>query len=558
MTQSEALTILKTGANVFLTGEPGAGKTYTINEYIRYLREHSIEPAIAASTGIASTHIGGMTIHSWAGIGIKNVLTEYDLDLLSQNKTLSTRISRTKVLIIDEISMLSARTFGMVDMVCRVIKGNSEPFGGIQVVVVGDFFQLPPISRGESISFAFESNAWKEMNFVTCYLDTQFRQDDDEFLSVLSAIRSNSFEEMHLEYLQNRKIERHEMPADVTKLFPHNLNVDKINDGELLKIEDYGETYLMTSKGRDTLILSLKKSCLSPETLVLKRGAIVMFTKNDPSQGYVNGTIGEVLDFDGLTSNPIVLTKEGKKITVTPMDWTIEEDGKVKARITQLPLRLAWAITVHKSQGMSLDAAIMDLSLSFAYGQGYVALSRVRRLSGLYILGWNQMAFQVHPDILEKDIEFKANSRDAVDKFLDIEEAELAKMHQNFILASGGKIEKVNIKDITPRSPKITTVNETLKFIKDKNNLKDIAEKRGLTVGTIVQHIEELIQTEAIGPDDLVSIIDAQFLKKTKIINKVFDEISADTLKPVFEKLKGVYSYDDLKIARLLYKSKSN
>ncbi|MDO8518162.1 MAG: AAA family ATPase, partial [bacterium] len=150
MTQSEALTILKTGANVFLTGEPGAGKSHTVNEFTRGLRERGIEPAITASTGIAATHIGGMTIHSWSGIGIKRFLSQYDLDRIASTEHVVKRIRRTKILIIDEVSMLSPDTLGMVDAVCREVLQSSNAFGGLQVVLVGDFFQLPPIPTRES------------------------------------------------------------------------------------------------------------------------------------------------------------------------------------------------------------------------------------------------------------------------------------------------------------------------------------------------------------------------------------------------------------------------
>src|SRR3989344_652453 len=147
MTQSEALNILKTGANVFLTGEPGAGKTHTINNFVNYLRDRDVEPSITASTGIAATHIGGMTIHSWSGIGIKGKLDKYDLDKIASSEYIVRRVRKTRVLIIDEISMLSTNMLDMVDMVCREIKQSSEPFGGIQVILVGDFFQLPPLFK---------------------------------------------------------------------------------------------------------------------------------------------------------------------------------------------------------------------------------------------------------------------------------------------------------------------------------------------------------------------------------------------------------------------------
>lgn len=553
MTQNEALDILKTGANAFLTGEPGAGKTYTINSYVRYLREHSIEPAITASTGIAATHIHGMTIHSWAGIGIKDILTEFDLDHLSQNKTLYNRINKTKVLIIDEISMLSARTFAMVDMVCRVIKGNSDSFGGIQIVCVGDFFQLPPVSRATREQFAFESMAWKDAKFITCYLDSQYRQDDRTYLSLLDAIRRDEFNEDHLETLQDRLITRETMPENITKLFPHNVDVDKINASELAKIDAPSQTFVMTSKGRDLLVAALKKSCLSPEHLVLKLGATVMFTKNNSQENYVNGTLATVIGFDPLTSNPIVETVTGRKITVMPMEWSIEEDGKVKAQITQLPLRLAWAITVHKSQGMTLDKAIMDLSLSFEYGQGYVALSRVKNLSGLHILGWNQIAFKVHPTIIDKDGYFRENSLDAETRFASFENSELGQMHRNFILSAGGKLEKREIEAGSNKAVKLSTQEETLKLLKAGKSFREIATVRGVTLGTILQHVEDLKDEKQISLEEIKNICDKATVKRSLLIHKAFDKLGSSPLKPVFEKFGSKYSYDELRIARLLY-----
>jgi ATP-dependent DNA helicase PIF1 len=461
VTQEQTLNILKTGANVFLTGEPGAGKTHTINTFVDYLRSCGIEPAVTASTGIAATHIGGMTIHSWSGIGIKTKLDKYDLDKIASSEYIVKRINRTKILIIDELSMLSSTTLDMVDMVCREIKQNSEAFGGIQIVLVGDFFQLPPIIKKDftqkkqnsltslnesSKIFACDSGAWERARPIICYLTEQHRQDDKDFLTMLSGIRANKFSEKNLEYLNSRQIEHEDMPENITKLFSHNFNVDKVNDGELLKIEDEAKSFTMTSSGNDKLVEVLKKGCLSPENLELKIGAVVMCTKNNQKEHFVNGTLGTVISFDEFSGYPIIKTRNGYSVTLAPMDWVVEENGKIRAQITQIPLRLAWAITVHKSQGMSLDAAVMDLSQVFEYGQGYVALSRVRRLSGLYLLGINEQALKVHPEILKKDAEFKKRSEESVKVFGELSESELKKMHENFIVACGGKIKKEKTK----------------------------------------------------------------------------------------------------------------
>ncbi len=451
MTQDEALRIMKTGANVFLTGEPGAGKTFTINKYVDYLREHEINHAITASTGIAATHIGGMTIHSWSGIGIKETLNKYDIDRISSSEYICRRVRKTKVLIIDEISMLRAETLSMIDVVCREIKQNSEPFGGIQVILVGDFFQLPPIEKRkieqkqESLMeekqarFAYESDAWMRLHPVVCYICEQHRQDDTSFLDLLLAIRHNNFDEEHEEKIKSRYIQNGKFPENITKLFSHNLDVDRVNDGMLSKIEGESFKFEMESTGSLPLVAALKKGCLSPEVLVLKKGAVVMCTKNNQKEHFVNGTLGTVVDFDSYSKNPIIKTKNGRDIIITPMDWVVEENGKIKAKITQIPLRLAWAMTVHKSQGMSMDAAVMDLSSVFEYGQGYVALSRVRRLDGLYLLGCNEHALKVHPQILEQDSLFQKESEEAEKTFDALSEEEIKRMHKNFVIALGGE-----------------------------------------------------------------------------------------------------------------------
>lgn len=451
MTQDEALMILKTGANVFLTGEPGSGKTHTVNAYVEWLRERDVEPSITASTGIAATHIGGLTIHSWSGIGIKRALTKYDLDTISQNKRIVDRVGSTRVLIIDEVSMLSADTLQMVDAVCREIRLDERPFGGMQVVLVGDFFQLPPVvqrpqyNEQESFDafktnsvFAFASSAWERLNPLVCYLSEQHRQEDEDFLGLLSAIRRDDFSEVHHELLASRNVQPEKGGA--TRLYSHNADVDALNNSELAKLPSATNSFEMISSGSDTLVAGLKRGCLSPETLILKEGARVMFTKNDGyMHKFVNGTLGIVVKVKGQDGYPVIKTTEGKLVTVEPMEWSVSDGGRVLARINQIPLRLAWAMTVHKSQGMSLDSAHMDLSNAFEYGQGYVALSRVRTLKGLTLAGFNARAVAVHPEILAKDEDFRTQSSLSRDGFSGLPASELATMHANFIKACGGK-----------------------------------------------------------------------------------------------------------------------
>ena len=424
MTQDEALQILKTGANVFLTGEPGSGKSYAASRYVSYLRRENIPVSITASTGIAAAQIGGTTLHAWSGIGTRSRLARGDLDYIAKNRRVTDRIKKARVLIVDEVSMLSGQTLSAVNQVCQFVRKANDPFGGLQVVLVGDFFQLPPVIRRDERAgpemdsqdeednspFAYASRAWHDLDPSICYLTEQHRQTDTEFSGLLLAIRSNACGKADIGLLASRRLEHDGLPRSITRLFTHNMDVDRINEAELQKLPGEPNRFFMTATGDKLLAEGLKRGCLSPERLDLKKGAVVMFTKNDPDGRFVNGTLGVVSDFDREDGYPVVVTRSGFTVFAKRAEWKVNEDESVKAGIEQIPLRLAWAITVHKSQGMSLDAAVMDLSHAFEYGQGYVALSRVRSLSGVHLLGWNERALCVHPLALEKDAYFRRAS----------------------------------------------------------------------------------------------------------------------------------------------------
>jgi len=402
MTQDKALEVLKTGANVFLTGEPGAGKTHTIGMFVEWLEKEKKEYAITASTGIASTHINGTTIHSWSGLGIRRDLKKDQIDGIKRNKWVTDRIKGTQVLVIDEISMLDAVIINDIDNILCAIMGNKRAFGGVQVVFVGDFFQLPPVSKGkEEKLFSFEAEAWAHADLQVCYLTEQHRQNDPVFLDILSGMRNGTTTEEHKRIIESSKLT--EKPE--TRLFTHNEDVEALNTTELAKLPGKEVLNEMAEGGTPALIEVLKRSCLSPQKLILKEGAVVMFTRNNFKAGYVNGTIGKVVSFSN--GWPIVKLKSGREIMPELAEWSFKEKKYVKAYIRQIPLRLAWAITVHKSQGMSLDSAIIDLSRTFEYGQGYVALSRVRTLAGLHVDGINEKVFEMHPKVVAQDIIFR-------------------------------------------------------------------------------------------------------------------------------------------------------
>lgn len=567
MTQTEALSILKTGANIFLTGEPGSGKTHTVNAYIKWLRERGIEPAITASTGIAATHVGGMTIHAWSGIGVLSDLSQYDLDRISSTERVARRVRNATVLIIDEISMLSANTLSLVDAVCREIRGDQRAFGGMQVVFVGDFFQLPPVSRRQPMrgddllpqvsgtEFAFSSFSWKNANPLICYLNEQHRQEDEEFLEVLSAIRSGRVTDEHREFLASREVTGegdYDDEAETTRLFSHNADVDRMNDAALARLSGISRRYEMEGKGPDHLIDTLKRGCLSPEYLILKPGSRVMFTKNDPMGTFANGSLGTVIGFAG--PHPLVELTSGEEVVAEPMEWKMEDAGKLLARVTQVPLRLAWAITVHKSQGVTLESALIDLSKAFEYGQGYVALSRVRSREGLTLLGLNKRALEVHPVIKEKDEEFRELSEAARQSFATFSEDELASMQKNFIRAAGGvetpytpeeQAQPKRVKDKAKR------LEATRQLVIAGKTLAQIAKERDRAPGTILDHLEELLQEGEISRKEIARLAKGHEKEIAKA-QSAFLKTSDTRLSSIHQALGGKVSYELIRLARIL------
>lgn len=422
MNQGLALEIMLSGESVLLTGPAGAGKTFVLNQFIKLAKSAGKHVSVTATTGLAATHLGGTTIHSWAGIGVADHLPQGFAEHIAKGR--HEIITKTDVLIIDEISMLHDYRLDMVDEVCRLVRRKDEPFGGIQLIMSGDFFQLPPINKGDGRAggFVVHSNVWQELDPTICYLQEQHRQDDEELLEILNALRAGDIRRHHAETLLARVDEAPPEDTVLTELHTVNIDVDRINEAKLDELSGDELFYTQTTTGSANYVENLQRSVLAPSVLRVKKGALVMAVKNATDRRYANGSIGTIIDFEPSTEYPIVEFRSGKVVSMMPETWELRDGDKKRAGITQIPLRLAWAITVHKSQGMTLDAARIDLRKAFVEGMGYVALSRVKNLRNLYLTGINRMALSISEDAQAIDDKLRTKASNDAKRLAHLEE----------------------------------------------------------------------------------------------------------------------------------------
>ena len=432
MRQSTALEVLRSGASAFITGAPGAGKTYLLNEFIDEARSKGKSVAVTASTGIAATHLQGRTIHSWSGIGVYQAPSPALLAHIRSRRGKALRAA--DILVIDEISMLPAWFFDLLDQVLRHVRHVDEPFGGLQLVLSGDFFQLPPVVRHRSgqapdprrewfrgnyakagldpDGFITQSFVWQAMGsgLKICYLLEQHRQKGKGLLDVLTHMREGTVTDHDHDVLATRLGAE---PADhdvAVTLYPTNRQADSLNASRLDQIDAPTHAWEQSAVGPAGFVKTLRASVLAPQTLELKKGAAVMALRNDAEHEYVNGSLGRVTGFSRKAGYPIVDFDNGSERTIEPVEWKMMDGDTELASISQIPLRCAWAITIHKSQGMTLDSAVMDLGRSFSPGMGYVALSRVQSLDGLYLQGISDRAWSVSSEAIAIDSDLRSRS----------------------------------------------------------------------------------------------------------------------------------------------------
>lgn len=419
--QAEVLARLLNRENVFISGPAGSGKSTIINRFREYIDgqfDGDFEIALTASTGIAATLIGGMTIHSWAGLGVDSEpFDPKNVTPLMMSKIPQMRMA--DVLIIDEISMLPAHLFTKLDAVLKWARKSDKPFGGVQLILTGDFLQLPPVSRPDDTvdtGFAIQSEAWKHAGIVCCYMDKTHRAADPELKYLLAAIASGKARKIGKvhEIISRRRGTRELCSPDkaYTTLFTTNRNVDKFNEEELAKNKNLPVISKAVSTGTAKDVEKLYKMYSIPEQFVYKVGATVMVTANyrdGLGELVANGSLGVVISVIG--KSPRIRFNDGKTRIVEPKEYSLTKKVPYKHPVTgqestveypvatvhQLPLRLGYAITVHRSQGQTLDGVICDLSKVFTSGLGYVALSRVRNINDLIITGWTERALDIDP-----------------------------------------------------------------------------------------------------------------------------------------------------------------
>ena len=417
--------LLSDGDNIFITGGGGVGKSYLLNKLKNFYGELLV---LTSTTGISAINIGGQTLHSWVGIGLGEKPVPDVIRKINRKSGIKAQIMNCKLLAIDEISMLDDYTMGYVDEVLQTIRHSTKPFGGIQLILVGDFFQLPPVmigNRANSRSFCFKCKTWANLNLVTVLLKKVKRQSDKEFINALNNVRINktSFEDLKVFY--KRSYPQSFVPdKNILQIFGTNYDADAYNALCFKELDAKSYTYLANdvlypndeedSEPINVTNLTVKelsyidkkcfdifnKDCKAPKYLDLKVGCRVMLLKNvDVSCGLVNGLCGTV---KFLSDRSILVNFDnGKLVKVEMEEFSYHQDGKLKIKRIQYPLRLAYGITIHKSQGMTFDKLVVNFNRIFAYGQGYVALSRTRNLDGLFIKGFNPAKIKANFSVLE-------------------------------------------------------------------------------------------------------------------------------------------------------------
>lgn len=384
---------------MFLTGEAGSGKSFLVRRLTRS-QDPKVFPVLA-STGAAAVLVGGRTLHSYLGLGILEGGVDRAVAKALGDRRVVRRVKKARGLIIDEISMISGETLSAAEAVCRMAKEEQLPWGGMKVIAVGDFAQLPPVERYRqgTPDWAFRSRTWRETEFKPALLRQNLRTGNPEFLEVLNSVRKGEVSPLVRDFLKDRN---RPVPEEFegTRLYPRRIQAEKHNETRLDRLRGKVHHFPSTYSGESRYIAAMKKYSPLPEELKLKEGALVMLRQNDPRGRWVNGSTGVLV---GITNDSLIIDLlSGRKIEIEKTTFSLlDAEGKVRASVTNFPVILAWAATIHKSQGMTLDRMAVDLANLWEPGQAYVALSRITDPNNLWLTSWQENSVRADPVVTQ-------------------------------------------------------------------------------------------------------------------------------------------------------------
>lgn len=397
--QQRAEQALNGAANVFLTGGAGSGKSFLVRYFLK--NKNTREFPVLASTGAAAVLVGGRTFHSFFGLGIMEGGVEATVEKAARNRQVVRRLKKISGFIVDEVSMLSGETIRAAEIIARRVRDSDLPWGGLRVIAVGDFAQLPPVERsgGQRRGWAFLDPTWQWTGFEPFFLRTQTRCLDDEYMKILSRIREGRVDADVKAYLDD-KVGSTPQSFEGTCLFPRRDETERFNLKKLESLPGAVQRFETVYSGDSRALESLKKYAPIPDALFLKEGALVMLRQNDPLLRWVNGSQGTIEKIQPHRLQIVLLN--GRRIEIEKATFSLlDAEGEVVAAALNFPISLAWASTIHKSQGSTLERMSVNLSQLWEPGQAYVALSRLTRGSDLYVEKWEPRSIRVDPMVVD-------------------------------------------------------------------------------------------------------------------------------------------------------------
>jgi hypothetical protein len=399
--QERALVALKSDRNVFVTGGAGSGKSFLVRYFLK--EQNPKEFPVLASTGAAAVLVGGRTFHSFFGLGIFEGGLEATIEKACRKREVARRLKKIKGFVVDEVSMLSGPTLHAAEIICRRLRDSDLPWGGLRVVAVGDFAQLPPVERSSGFGSAAQKNwaflhpVWEWSGFEAQYMRTQTRCRDEQYMRILNFIRAGIVNPEVADYLNGKLVEE-DIEFDGTRLFPRREQTDRFNLLKLEQLPSVTHTFETIYTGDSRAADQLRKYSPINESLSLKEDALVMLRQNDPQGRWVNGTTGHIE-----TISPIRLgirLLNGRRVDIEKSTFSLlDADGQTTAAAINFPLTLAYACTIHKAQGATLDRLWVDLKSLWEPGQAYVALSRIVQGQDLSVSSWQKSSIRVDPNV---------------------------------------------------------------------------------------------------------------------------------------------------------------